>query len=334
MNGEAVPQDDAIDPVYLESLLAPLAELLRRPGVTDLYVNRPGEAWVEMRAGRIERHVLPGLSESALIRLARQIAAHASQGISRASPILSAALPDGTRVQAIAPPATRGGMAFAFRKHLPRLLSLAEHREAGLFDEVRDSGAERRAVDAQLDALLAARNFDALLALAVRARRNILVSGGTSSGKTTLLASLIAEIPPEERLILIEDAPELVVRHPNHVGLLATRSGLGEAEVSADDLLSATLRMRPDRILLGELRGPEAFAFLRAVNSGHPGSMTTIHADDPQGAIDQLVLLALQAGTALTRADIRHYVAQTIDVFVQMRRAAGRRYVSEIVLRR
>ena len=173
-----------------------------------------------------------------------------------------------------------------------------------------------------------------MLASAVRARRNILVSGGTSTGKTTFLNALIREIPAEERLILLEDAPELSVAHENQVGLLAARSELGEAQETANDLVAASLLMRPDRIILGEPRGPEAYAFLRAVNTGHPGSMTTVHADSAERAIEQIVLLVLQAGTQLTREDVHHYVSRTIDVFVQLSRRGGRRQVEEVVLRR
>ena len=169
--------------------------------------------------------------------------------------------------------------------------------------------------------------------MAVKARKNILVSGGTSTGKTTFLNALIREIPAEERLILIEDTPELMVEHDNVVGLLAARSALGEAQVTANDLLAASLRMRPDRIILGELRGEEAFAFLRAINTGHPGSMTTVHADSAERAVEQIVLLALQAGTQLNRDDVRHYVASTVDVFVQLTRTGGKRSVAEVVLR-
>ncbi|MDQ4086539.1 MAG: Flp pilus assembly complex ATPase component TadA, partial [Pseudomonadota bacterium] len=179
---------------------------------------------------------------------------------------------------------------------------------------------------------LRAGHVGGMLAAAVRARKNILISGGTSTGKTTFLNALIREIPIEERLILVEDTPEVHVRHPNAVGLLAVRGELGEARVTANDLISASLRMRPDRIILGELRGEEAFAFLRAVNTGHPGSMTTVHADSPQRAIEQIVLLALQAGTQLNRDDVRHYVASTVDIFVQLARVGGRRQVAEVVL--
>ena len=123
------------------------------------------------------------------------------------------------------------------------------------------------------------------------------------------------------------------IRHDNLIGI-RQHSALGEAQVSANDLLAASLRMRPDRIILGELRGPEAFAFLRAINTGHPGSMTTVHADSAERAIEQIVLLALQAGTQLNREDIRHYVSRTVDVFVQLGRTAGKRQVEEVVLRK
>ena len=163
-------------------------------------------------------------------------------------------------------------------------------------------------------------------------RKNILVSGGTSTGKTTFLNSLLAEIPQIERLVLIEDTAELHLKHENAVGLIAARGELSEANVTAEDLLIAALRMRPDRIILGELREVEAFTFLRAVNTGHPGSMTTIHADTPGRAIEQLALLVLQAGSKLSRDDVRHYVRQSVDVFVQLERGAGRRRVSQLLI--
>lgn len=319
--------------IYLRSYLAPFAEMLARPDVTDIYVNRPGELWVETSGGEVERHDAPELDTGTLGRLARQVAALSSQGISREHPLLSATLPDGARIQVIAPPATRGALAVAIRKHVASDLSLQDYVAAGAFEETRigetpvDAAARQELVD-----LLEHRDISGCLAAAVRMRRNILVSGGTSTGKTTFLNALIREIPREERLIFIEDTPELKIVHDNAVGLLAARSTLGEAEVTADDLVSASLRMRPDRIIVGELRGPEAYAFLRAINTGHPGSMTTIHADSAEGAIEQLVLLALQGGTRLSRDDVRHYVRGTIGLFVQLTRTAGRRHIGEVVV--
>ncbi|MCW3838424.1 P-type DNA transfer ATPase VirB11 [Sphingomonas canadensis] len=319
--------------VYLHAYLAPLNAMLERDDVTDIYVNRPGEVWLETVGGKVERHEVPGLDEPTLARLARQIAALTHQGISREHPLLSATLPDGARVQMIAPPATRGGMALAIRKHVMPDLTLDDYVSNGAFEATRRSNAPGRSkVDEALAALLADGDIAGMLSAAVRARKNILVSGGTSTGKTTFLNALIREIPAEERLIVIEDTPEVHLRHANSLGLLAARSELGEARVTANDLLAASLRMRPDRIILGELRGPEAYAFLRAVNTGHPGSMTSVHADSAERAIEQIVLLVLQAGTQLGREDVRHYVGSTVDVFVQLVRSGGKRRVAEVIL--
>lgn len=316
---------------YLHHFLEPLGFLLDRTDVTDLYVNRPGEIWAETLGGGIERHDLPDLSETILTRLVEQVAAWSHQGINRAQPLLSASLPDGSRIQAIAPPATRGPMALAIRKHVAADLSLDDYAAEGAFDDAVVGKRTDRRIDTVLAEMRDRGDVPGLLRMAVRARRNILVSGGTSTGKTTFLNALIREIPTSERLITIEDTPELQVGHPNAVGLVAVRGALGEAQVSADDLVSASLRMRPDRILLGELRGPEAYAFLRAINTGHPGSMTTVHADSAEGAIEQIALLILQSGTRLSRQDVQDYVRRSIGLFVQLDRVGGKRRVSEIV---
>ncbi len=317
---------------YLHRFLAPLGELMARDDVTDLYVNRPGEIWVETLGGAIERHEVDELDPALLNRLVEQVAAWSHQGISREHPLLSASLPDGSRIQAIAPPATRGALAIAIRKHVAANLSLDDYAAAGTFaDTAIGSDVERTSSDVALNALRDRGDITGLLRAAVCGRRNILVSGGTSTGKTTFLNALIREIPARERLITIEDTPELQVAHANAIGLLAVRGDLGEAQVSADDLVSASLRMRPDRIILGELRGPEAYAFLRAINTGHPGSMTSIHADSAEGAVEQLALLILQTGTKLDRQDVRDYVRGSIGLFVHLDRVAGRRRVTEVV---
>lgn len=316
---------------YLSNLLAPLAPWLERRDVTDIYINRPGEIWVEQLGGPIERVEVPALTARELDRLARQVAAFSHQGVSRAHPLLAASLPDGSRVQIVLPPATRGDLALAIRRHVVSDMSLGDYAAQGAFPQSasRDVKQER---DGKLQQLLDGGHYEELLRAAVRQRRNILVSGGTSSGKTTFLNSLIREIPANERLLLIEDTPELQIRHANTVGMVAVRGSEGETQVSAEELLIASLRMRPDRILLGEIRGGEALTFLRAVNTGHPGSMTTIHADSPSRAVEQLALLVLQKGTNLQRSDVVEYVGSVIDIFVQLTRDPLGRRISEVRL--
>jgi type IV secretion system protein VirB11 len=316
---------------YLDSLLAPLAPWMSRGDVTDIYINRAQEVRIETLGGADEIHDCPALTEAILARLARQIAATSAQGINREHPLLAASLPDGSRVQIAAPPATRHGHVMAIRRHVAARLSIDDYAADGAFAE---ASTERIDLDRERTLVpVSPAKIAAALKKAVHGKRNVLISGGTSTGKTTFLNALLREIPAEERLILIEDTPELELTHDNSVGLLAARSVLGEAEVAAEDLLMAALRLRPGRIILGELRGSEAFTFLRAVNSGHPGSMTTIHADSPERAIEQLALLVLQGGSRLAREDVRHYVRASIDVFVQLEREAGRRRVAQVLIR-
>ncbi|TCM15078.1 type IV secretion system protein VirB11 [Novosphingobium sp. PhB165] len=322
-----MPEAEFAREVYLESYLAPLAPFLSQSDVTDIYVNRPGEVWVEALGKVPERFDVPELTGRVLARLARQIAAMNAQGISREHPLLSGALPDGSRVQVVLPPATRGEIALAIRRHVSAGLSLQDYHDTGAFAQTRMDAATPRplaAVTTDDDDLLE------VLRHAVRERRNILISGGTSTGKTTFLNALLQEVPQHERLILIEDTAELQIAHQNSVGLLAARGALGEADVSAEDLLIASLRMRPDRIILGEMRGREAMTFLRAVNTGHPGSMSTIHADTPERAIDQLALLILQSGANMEWEDVVRYVVRSVDLIVQLTRENGVRMVSRI----
>ncbi|MGR4893623.1 P-type DNA transfer ATPase VirB11 [Sphingopyxis sp. LARHCG72] len=321
---------DVADRVYLGSYLVPLSFALERADVTDIYINRPGELWLETLGGAIERHEVPALDGPLLARLARQVASLSHQGISREHPLLSASLPDGSRIQIVAPPATRGDLAIAIRKHVSADLTLDDYVSADAFRNIPKPGHGQSAVVDRVRGLVDAGDIATALREAVRGRLNILISGGTSSGKTTFLNALIREIPVQERLILIEDTPEIRLAHENAVGLVAARSALGEAAVTANDLVSASLRMRPDRIILGELRGPEAFAFLRAINTGHPGSMTTIHADNVERAFEQLALLVLEGGSTLRREDILAYVRTTVDLVLQLSRDATGRSVSGI----
>ena len=316
--------------LYLDTYLANLEPWLTRTDITDLLINRPGEVWIETVGGSLTRVEAPQVTEVALSRLARQIAAATHQGVNREHPLLSATLPGGGRVQIIAPPATRAGIAIAIRKHSISDLSVDDLVRDGLFAGAAGAGPDKACQDKLLSELQDSGDQAQFLRKAVKAKKTIVVSGGTSTGKTTLLNALVQEIDPAERLIAIEDAPEIRLHQSNALGLIAVRGEQGEAKVDAEDLVRASLRMRPDRILLGELRGAEAFAFLRAVNSGHPGSITTVHADSADGAIDQIGLLAMTSGLDLGWERVQSYVRQVIDVIVQLERVNGRRRVAEL----
>lgn len=320
--------------VYLRTYLAPFTPWLDRPDVTDILVNRPGEVWIDGAEG-FERIATPDVTDTMLQRLAQQIAAHTAQGVSREHPLLAATLPDGARVQIVTPPATRQHVCLAIRKHVVQDLTLADYDAAGAFANVRRAGSgERSASDADLAALLERGELTTFFSRAVREGRNIVISGGTGTGKTTFLNALLKEIPQSDRLVVIEDTPEVKLVHPNAVGLVAVGSELGETHVGIDELLRASLRLRPDRLMVGEIRGSEAFTFLRAVNTGHPGSLTTVHADSPEGALEQIAFMTLQAGLTLTRADVIDYAKSVIDIVVQLGRVQGRRGVSSVAFHR
>lgn len=314
---------------YFDAFLAPLAAFLSRGDVTDLYINRPGEVWLETPTG-IERHNVPPLDDASLWRLARQIAASSDQGINREHPLLAATLPDGARVQICAPPATRGHVIAAIRKHSMPDLRLADYQASGAFARVGELALERAAADAALAQLLDSGTTLDFLSAAVRARKTIVISGGTGTGKTTFLNALLKEAPASERFVLIEDTPEIQLYHENAVGLIAVRGKLGEASVSPAELVEAALRLRPDRIIMGEVRGAEAISWLRAVGTGHPGSITTVHANSPDGAIEQLAMMSMAAGTELNRAELVDYIKATVDVYVQLGQHDGMRLVTEV----
>jgi type IV secretion system protein VirB11 len=315
--------------VYLGTFLAPLIPYLDREDVTDLYVNKPGELWLETDHGT-ESHIVEQLDEASLWRLARQIAATSDQGISREHPLLAATLPDGSRIQICAPPATRSFIAVAIRKHNVSDLRLSDYFEAGAFSRVGEAALTEKAVNRSLAALLNAGDTQEFLVAAVRARKTIVIGGGTGTGKTTFLNAMLKEAPTHERLILIEDTPEIQLSHENAVGLIAVRGRLGEAEVSPADLVEAALRLKPDRIIMGEIRGAEAMSWLRAVGTGHPGSITSVHANSASGIAEQLALMALMSGVELRRSELIEYVHDIVDIFIQLGRRDGTRVVSEI----
>jgi type IV secretion system protein VirB11 len=313
--------------------LRALHPLLRRDDVMELCINRPHEVFMETHAGW-HREALSFADFEWCTRLAKLIANSSQQRVDATSPLLSASLPTGERVQIVMPPATTPGcVAIAIRRPADKVWSIEELAGRGIFRRTRPALQELDPTEQELLRLLESCKFEAFMRLAVVSRKNIVVSGPTGSGKTTWTKALIREIPSDDRLVTIEDAKELVLdRHPNHVRLFYSKDDQGVAHVTPKQLLECCLRMKPDRILLAELRAEEAFDYLRNVNSGHPGSITSVHATSAELAFEQLVLLIKQnpSGRELARADIKSLLYLLIDVVVQFGVERHERFIKEI----
>lgn len=315
----------------LETYLIPFNELFAEDGVNEIMVNKPKEAWVEKKGEQRLEH-LPELDFDHLIGLARLVAQSTEQTISEEKPLLSATLPNGYRIQIVIPPAVEPGhVSMAIRKGNALTLTLDDYEKFGAFEttsteEIVDEN------DAILSNYLKENKIKDFLKHAINCKKNIVISGGTSTGKTTFTNAALLAIPEDERLITTEDAREIsLTNHQNKVHLLASKGGQGRAKVTTQDLIEACLRLRPDRIIVGELRGAEAFSFLRAINTGHPGSISTLHADTPAMALEQLKLMVMQAGLGMPPSEIKSYIHAVVDIVVQLKRGSGgKRYISEI----
>jgi pilus assembly protein CpaF len=288
--------------------LRPIAHLIDDPGISEIMVNGSRSVFVE-RGGRLER--IPGvhLDERNLRVAVRNIARALGGDVSEEMPILDSRLPDGSRVAAVIPPCSVGGTTLTIRKFQTRFFTTDELLRAGMLT------AEILAV------LLAAIVND----------HNILISGGTGTGKTTLLSALTAHFPREDRIVLIEDTAELQIEASNLVRLEARRASGNLPAITTRDLLRATLRHRPDRIVVGEIRGGEAFELLQALNTGHAGSLSTIHANSAERALSRLTSCALHAaGVEIPYRAVRHLIRDSVHCVVHIQRVAGRRIVSEV----
>ncbi len=310
-----------------EALLYQLRELriyLEEPGVNEVIINKPGEIFVE-KSGVIEHYELPTLTEENLLAIARLIARSTNQKIDRANPLLSAALPTGERVQIVLPPACKEDqIGFAIRKQAVTDLTL---------DDIKEMLKPRPFMidDNTLSKLFKESNPIEFLTKAVEAKQNIMISGGTGTGKTTFMNVLCKSIPNNERVITIEDVLEVVLTQKNNIRLLASKGGQGEAKVTHIQLLESCLRLRPDRILLSEVRGKEAFNYLESINTGHPGSISTVHANNIEGAIERLVMMSLRGSQGYTKEQLKDYIKNSINVFVQIYRSnTGSRHITEI----
>lgn len=315
----------------LETYLEPFQVFFKEDGVAEISVNVPGELWVEKR-GDMRCELVPMLDIEHLKGLGRLIAQSTEQMISEEKPLLSATLPNGFRVQVVFPPACESGsVCMSIRKMATELYTFEKYEKLGTFDQTATE-AIKDVNTPILQDLLVKKDIRQFLSTAIKAKKNIIISGGTSTGKTTFTNAALLEIPTDERLITVEDAREVQLPfHKNRVHLLASKGGQGRAHVTTQDLIEACLRLRPDRIIVGELRGSEAFSFLRAINTGHPGSIATLHADTPNMALEQLKLMVMQAGLGMPPNEIRSYILSVVDIVVQLKRGTkGRRFISEV----
>lgn len=294
--------DEAVGLGALESLLA-------EPQISEIMVNGHAQIYVE-RAGRLERQVGSFSSEQALRHVLERIVTPIGRRIDEAAPMVDARLADGSRVNAVIPPIALRGTCLTIRKFPARHLAMEDLLAAGALSPDMAQYLER----------------------SVRERRNVVISGGTGAGKTTLLNVLSNAIPLDERVVTIEDAAELRLAHEHLVALEARPANMeGKGRVEIRDLVRNALRMRPDRIVVGECRGGEAFDMLTAMNTGHEGSLTTLHANSPRDALARLESMVLMAGLDLPVATVREYVAASVDLIVQQARGAdGRRRVVAI----
>jgi len=288
--------------------LGPIEPLLKDDSIADILINTHRRVFIERR-GVLEETGIRFRDEAHLLRVVNKIVAAVGRRVDESMPMVDARLADGSRVNVAVRPISIDGPLVSIRKFSRRPYSLERLVE---FNSIRPPMIE-------------------LLRVAVQAKKSILVSGGTGSGKTTLLNALSNYISPKERLITIEDAAELQLQQP-HVGRLETRppNVEGKGEVRQRELVKNALRMRPDRIIVGEVRGEEAFDMLQAMNTGHEGSMTTIHANTPRDALGRMEQMVGMAGTAMTQESIRGQIASAIDIIVQTQRLSdgGRRVIS------
>ncbi len=279
----------------------PLENLLRDDTICDILVNSPSEIFIE-RDGRLQRSKVTFADQEHLLRIVQRIVGMAGRRLDRSSPLVDARLPDGSRVNAVVPPLSLGGAKLSIRRFRKGNFNMAVlSRNGSLNDQMMR-----------------------FLNAAVEARVSILFSGGTGTGKTTLLSALSSAIPRDERLVTIEDSAELVLQHP-HVVRMETRPANqeGSCEFTVRDLVRNSLRMRPDRIIIGEVRGAEAIDMIQAMNTGHEGSMTTLHANGPRDALTRLELMIAMGNIDLPVTTIREFIALGIPLLVHTSRLKG-----------
>lgn len=313
--------------VALEEYLKPLAGFLKDNTVSEILMNQPHVVFVE-RDGFFEEHANDALTLRHLIGLSNLIARYSDQRLSEKEPLLSGQLPSGHRIQVVLPPATSPNrMVISMRQQTIQAITLDDYDGMNVFLNTKQTYLSSRKQKVLLDdtdndliKLFKQKEFISFLKLAVKLKKNILISGATSTGKTTFLNACLKEIPLYEHIVTLEDVPELNPPHRLHTPLFTSKGLQGVANVTMQDLVQASLRIRPDRIIMGELRGSEAADFIHATATGHDGSISSVHASSPDVALMRLVHMVKLNGTNLSREDILADLHTVIDVIIQLKR--------------
>lgn len=311
----------------VRQLLLPLEKFLKTKGVTEIAINAPNEVWTESNKGW-EKHSV-NLEMGQITALANVIATYTNQRIGQENPILSAQLPDGERIQIVLPPAIENGtVSVTIRIPDESNRSFQEYKDQGFFDHFRYGKSKEfdqskpvlHAEDIKLVQFLENKDLEGFFKFAVQCKKNIAVVGDTGSGKTTFMKAICQYIPKDERLVTIEDVRELLVPHENKVHLLYSKGSQGKAKVTPSDLIASNMRMKPDRVLLAELRGGEAFDFLKLLTTGHSGSITSYHAESCSLAYDRYVFMCKEHEQAniYDATTLKELVALTIDIIVHV----------------
>ncbi len=326
----------------IEHFLKPFVPWLKDPAVSEIMINQPHVVWIE-KNGVMQSYSVDNLSYHYLRYLTDLIASHSSQRISESEPLLSATLPNGARVQIVLPPIMpKGSIALSIRKHSIQTLSLDDYQQSGFFNDAKAFSIDSYSVpyvndeDLELVNLLKQSQFGEFIKQAILKNKNIMISGATSTGKTTFLNACLALIPDYERILTIEDVREINLHHHNVLQMVTSKNNQGLANISMQDCVQASLRLRPDRIIMGELRGGECADFIAALSTGHEGSFSTIHANNPYVAFMRMINMVRlnPACQSMEKSDILDNLQSVIDIIVQIKRKKHElgmtRYVSDI----
>jgi len=316
-------------------LLKPIEKWLDDPQISEILLNRPKEIWIE-KEGFLSVHAVPEFTESHIGRLFQLIANENSQKISRENPLLSGSLQDGSRIQLCLPP-TAKYHTLSIRRKVVRNFTLEDYKKSQFYSNVQIANINEYTFESlpdsekQLLLLFQAKDWDTFIKTAITLKKNIVISGGTSSGKTTFLNACLHHISHDDRMIILEDTREIEIPHQNQVQLLASKGEQGEAKVNMQELVQCCLRLRPDRIIMGEIRGAEIMDFVSACSTGHEGSLTSIHANNPRIAFMRMTqLYKLNNVPSMTDNDIMRELKEVVDIIIQIAKTPNGRKIQSI----